>query len=123
MANKLRLYWDPEYGGAYPEGKVPEKVKLIIDRYRKHWSQGDNAVDVAIAIGQDTLLNEYRLAVKRGLLKPEEVCVVVDGVELTINKQGRLSDWPLSLCRLMDDQLMELIGWNKEKNTPERASD
>lgn len=44
-----------------------------------------------VEISNELVLNYFRLAVRNGYLKPEEVIVIFNDKEIIINKDGKLS--------------------------------
>lgn len=94
---------------ALPEGKVVHWVEKVVEGWR-----ATGSFPLVLDVGQDLIINQFRVLLHRGLIRPEELQLMVNDEHVPVNKNGRLATWPTGFCDLMDRQLMELIDWNKE---------
>jgi predicted ATPase len=81
----------------------------------------DNGIQVIIETHSDHVLNGARVAVKEGVLKPEDTNLLFFHAEkaddmikhcvkpLNIDKDGRIDEWPLDFFDELDKQLLKLI--------------
>ena len=96
------IIWDGRHGLVFPEGRVREEAPTLVEVL--------NSVGV-VYIGQHTLFNELRLAVKRGEVDGPVQLQLGNGCPIPIDRNGTLKYWPSADgFDLVDAQLNELIG-------------
>lgn len=93
-----QLTWDGLNGECYPQDRVVAEAARIIADLKQGKSVG---------IGQTELVNEIRLAVRRGDLPP--MPIYVNNKTLNINRYGRIDCWPKGFADLIEVQLYQLL--------------
>lgn len=98
----LKIIWDGFNGRTIPEGRIVTMMQELVNELKE---TGEIRIDQAV------LIDMFRLAVKRGMLKHEDVLFVFDYTESKINNKGHIT-WPQNAAglSLMEDQCMELMG-------------
>jgi len=75
-------------GFAFPDSKVIEKA------LESYISIKDTDQSLEILVSAYSSILAYRVLVKRGIIKPEEIIFVVNDKEIQIDKNGKLSSYP-----------------------------
>lgn len=101
--NKLIVHWDNRVRN------VPS------DHYIKRWSEKvlknfirakENKYNSEVLICSTIQLNEIKLMVKDGHIRPEEIVLKWQGKEIYFDKHGRITEHP---DEVLDDQLLRLL--------------
>lgn len=100
------LYFNQPENGLHPSLQsklVKEFIKLDNEGY-----------DLYIETHSDHIINATRVAIKQGLIKPEDVKVLFfkaidDFVEIKINEKGKWRKTPIGFCNEYDKQLSLLF--------------
>jgi hypothetical protein len=96
----------------YPEnGLHPSLQSKLVEEFIKLHNEG---YDVYIETHSDHIINATRVAIKQGLIKPEDVKVLFfkaidDIVEVKINEKGDWRKAPIGFCDEYDKQLSLLF--------------
>lgn len=93
------LLYDPINGIALPDGKVAEVVTDILDKH-----DPDQHFPIMVDIGNHLTVNQFRLAVADGKLRPDDIEIRYEGHKIYVDLEGKLSSWPKGFC----DHLMNL---------------
>jgi len=106
---KIKLTYDAVLGHALADGLIDEFVSLL--------AKGGGE----FIFSNSLFLDVFRLYVKRGKIKPEDVEVLYfdrvnkQSYSISINKNGRCSCWPTGFCSKLDETLGELVDWHLTK--------
>ena len=101
---KLVIYYDPmDWTTALPDGKCKEYANQLVSAA----SIAEEPIDVVIS--NHLVFNEIRIAVKKGLILPEDVEIRFNNELIRIYPSGGVSPWPDGFCDHIDKQLLELI--------------
>lgn len=97
----LHIVWDGQNGMTVPEGRIKEAMPGLINKLH---TEGH------IRIGQMSILNALRIAVKCGEIDHKNVDLVVGGESIRIFVDGRVENWPDvdGFC-VIDEQLALLL--------------
>lgn len=111
---KLVVVWDPIKGLAVPDGKAEVLAESWIDGsiHQRELMPGEDPRPPGpkvVSIGQETVINAFRLAVAHGKLKGQEIAFKVGEQILQINDDGSpATAWPPGFCNLVNKQCREL---------------
>ena len=65
--------------------------------------------DITVDVGQQTIITEFRIAVKQNLIDANHIKFKFEDQLITIHDNGRLEDWPIGFCDILDKQLDILL--------------
>lgn len=95
---------------------------MITLKYNKNVGYSDaHAIKIAITdihsgndnatyeFGNQTYLNEWRIAIKNGFISTSQLQLFYDDIEITINKKGEIHDWPKGFFDETDKQYQILF--------------
>lgn len=98
---KLIIIWDGQHGACYPDGRVRSETPNLIAKLK---------ADGVLYVGQSLIINELRLAIRRGELDAADIELVVGGAPIEVFKSGNLQRWPKADgFSFGNEQLIELI--------------
>lgn len=94
--------YDGINGEAVADGRAEEVVAALIARHEDgEW--------VVYGSGTDNVLHALRVAVRRGRIAHTDVSVRFQGVDLGLDADGRIREWPAGFADYMETWLMALL--------------
>lgn len=98
---------DPTYGICFPEARVSDEVAGML---REAEAAEYTTNTVTFSLGQQELLNEFRIMVKTGQIDAEQIRVHYGNEIVLVHPDGHLSNWPRGMVGdVVDKQLDVLI--------------
>jgi hypothetical protein len=98
----LTVVFDGDNGVVVPDNRVASHVNKILDRFQ--------LVDrLSCFVGNGELVNEFRVRVRRGELKHEEIVFEFKGETIKVDERANLDRWPKGMCDMVGKQLVEIM--------------
>lgn len=98
----LKIRWDALNGISLPEGTVERWARLAVEDFLKNG-------DMEISVGSTVLINAFRILIKKGQLRPDQVQFIVEDEVLPVDENGRFHRWPMGFADIINRQLLELL--------------
>lgn len=94
---KTVIEYDPFYGCKFSDGELLEKALEL-------YNLSDH-----ILVCQETMIQAYRVLVKRCKIDHNSIVFRFKGRDLSVNKDGWLEEFPKGFCDTMENLMLELI--------------
>lgn len=91
-----------------PDSEIEPWVKETIKQHEK-WKQGPSDAPFMIRVAQEMIITMFRVAVKEKLISSSEIELRFNGEVLTIDRFGRIENWPKGFCDYNDDFLNRIL--------------
>jgi hypothetical protein len=104
--NQMQIVWDVDKAQPFADCQIMDAVKEGIGRFLA----GDELYQVC-PISQNMMLDAFRVCVKEGLIKKDQIIFLIDGKVIRIDQNGNLEHYPACLDEAMNLQ-MKLLGWS-----------
>lgn len=108
----LVIKYDPINGKVVSDGLIKDWADNILKKYTKLKSikiVKEKTVIMNITVGLSVMIDATRVLIMKGKLNYKEVFYQFRGLNLRVDKNGRLPVWPEGFCDVYDDILEELI--------------
>lgn len=102
----LRVTYDPDNGLALPDNKIAQYVSDVI-----RFFASNPEMIIPPVVGSESIVQQFRIAVKKGMIPPERCVFIFQGAEISISTNGNLGWWPDGFCSVIDRQLNALTDW------------
>jgi len=83
-----------------------ETARDIINRYK------DKEIN-RIKVANELVFLALRLCVKNGKISNKDICFVYGDTEIFIDRYGYLDEWPDGFCDVVENMMVEQIGWDE----------
>ena len=98
----LIITYDPINGKVIPDGLIKGWADEVVKDYKK-------VIDMNIIISSSVMIDATRVLIMKGKLDYKETIYRFRGLDLGVDKNGRLSVWPEGFCDIYGNILEELI--------------
>jgi hypothetical protein len=99
----LTITYDSINGKVISDGLIKDWADTVVRAYKE-------VVNMNIAVGSSVMIDATRVLVIKGKLDYKETVYRFKGLDLKVNKHGRLPVWPEGFCDVYDNILEELLG-------------
>jgi hypothetical protein len=99
----LTIIYDPTSGKVVPDDFIQGWADDVVKVYKE-------VTDMHITVGSSVMIDATRVLIRKGKLDYKETIYQFKGLELGVDKNGRLPVWPGGFCDVYDDILEELVG-------------
>lgn len=91
-----------------PDSEIEPWVLDTIDNYN-NWMINPTEHPYQIRVAQEMIITMFRIAVKEKLISSTEIELRFNGDTLTIDRFGRIENWPTGFCDYQDGFLDRLL--------------
>lgn len=98
----LTITYDPTNGKVVSDGLIKDWADKVVEDYKK-------LIDMNITVGSGVMIDATRVLIMKGKLNYKEMVYRFRGLDLGVDKNGRLPVWPEGFCSVYDDILEELL--------------
>lgn len=99
----LTIKYDPTSGKVISDGLIKDWADKVVEDYKE-------AINMNITVGSGVMVDAIRVLIMKGKLNYKEIVFRFRGLDLGVDKNGRLSIWPKGFCDVYDNILEELVG-------------
>ena len=103
----LIITYDSINGKVVSDGFIKSWADDVVEAYKK-------VISMNITVGSSVMIDATRILIMKGKLDYKEVIYRFKGLDLKVDKNGRLPVWPEGFCDIYDNILEELLGINND---------
>lgn len=98
----LIITYDPIDGEVVSDGLIKNWADKIVEDYKE-------VINMSITVGSGVMIDATRVLIMKKKLNYKEVNYRFKGLNLKVDKNGRLPVWPVGFCDVYDNILEELL--------------
>lgn len=103
--SRFIIEYDSMIGDIVPDGKVQKYVDdMVLMVHNENLSS-----PIIIIVGSVVLLDALRVAIKEKRLDRNTTTIHFEGKDYKVDKNARMTHWPVGLCDVYDDILDRLV--------------